>query len=135
MSEPTNILLVDDQARNLDALEAVLTSPDYRLVRAQSANDALLALLADDFAVIVLDIRMPEIDGYELAQMIKQRKKNQHLPIIFLTAYLQDDKSRPRRLRRRRGGLLNQADQPIDPANPRSLSLSICFAKPVSWRA
>ena len=92
MSEPINILLVDDEARNLDALEAVLTSPDYRLVRAQSANEALLALLADDFAVIVLDIRMPEIDGYELAQMIKQRKKNQHLPIIFLTAYLQDDR-------------------------------------------
>ncbi|MGZ8488977.1 MAG: response regulator [Candidatus Binatia bacterium] len=75
MSEATDILLVDDQARNLDALEAVLASPDYRLVRAQSANEALLALLTYDFAVIVLDIRMPEIDGYELAQMIKQRKR------------------------------------------------------------
>ncbi len=92
MSEPTNILLVDDQARNLDSLEAILSSPDYHLFRAQSANDALLALLAHDFAVIVLDIRMPEVSGLELAQLIKQRKKNQHLPIIFLTAYLQDDK-------------------------------------------
>ena len=63
MSEPTNILLVDDQARNLDSLEAILTSPDYQLFRAQSANEALLALLAHDFAVIVLDIRMPEVSG------------------------------------------------------------------------
>jgi two-component sensor histidine kinase len=92
MSEPINILLVDDEARNLDALEATLNSSDYRLFRAQSANEALLALLGHDFAVIVLDIRMPEINGFELAQMIKQRKKNQHIPIIFLTAYLQDDK-------------------------------------------
>ena len=92
MNEPTNILLVDDQARNLDALEAILASPEYRLFRAQSANEALLALLNHDFAVLVLDIRMPDVNGYELAQMIKQRKKNQHLPIIFLTAYLQDDR-------------------------------------------
>ena len=92
MSEPTNILLVDDQARNLDALEAILAAPDYRLFRAQSADEALLALLSHEFAVIVLDIRMPEVNGYELAQMIKRRKKNQHLPIIFLTAYLQDDR-------------------------------------------
>jgi two-component sensor histidine kinase len=92
MIEPTNILLVDDESRNLDALEAILAAPDYRLFRARSADEALLALLNHDFAVIVLDIRMPEINGYELAQMIKQRKKNQHLPIIFLTAYLQDDK-------------------------------------------
>src|ERR1044071_971081 len=92
MSDAINILLVDDEARNLDALEATLNSPDYRLFRAQSASEALLALLGNDFAVIVLDIRMPEINGFELAQMIKQRKKNQHIPIIFLTAYLQDDK-------------------------------------------
>src|SRR5262245_28237233 len=92
MSEPTNILLVDDEARNLDALEAILAAPEYRLFRAQSANDALLALLGHDFAVIVLDIRMPDINGFELAQMIKQRKKNQHIPIIFLTAYLQDER-------------------------------------------
>jgi len=92
MSEAIDILLVDDEARNLDALEAILSSPDYRLWRAQSADQALLALLQHDFAVIVLDIRMPDINGFELAQMIKQRKKNQHIPIIFLTAYLQDEK-------------------------------------------
>ncbi|MGZ8498540.1 MAG: response regulator [Candidatus Binatia bacterium] len=117
MSEPTHILLVDDQARNLDALEAVLASPDYRLVRAQSANDALLALLTYDFAVIVLDIRMPEIDGYELAQMIKQRKKNQHLPIIFLTAYLQDDRAV---LEGYGAGAVDYLTKPINPLILRS---------------
>ncbi|MGZ8521135.1 MAG: sensor histidine kinase, partial [Candidatus Binatia bacterium] len=117
MSEPTHILLVDDQARNLDALEAVLASPDYRLVRAQSANEALLALLTYDFAVIVLDIRMPEIDGYELAQMIKQRKKNQHLPIIFLTAYLQDDRAV---LEGYGAGAVDYLTKPINPLILRS---------------
>jgi len=112
MNEPTNILLVDDQARNLDALESILDSPDYRLFRAQSANEALLALLNHEFAVIVLDIRMPDINGYELAQMIKQRKKNQHLPIIFLTAYLQDDRDI---LEAYGAGAVDYLSKPINP--------------------
>ena len=112
MNETINILLVDDEARNLDALEAILESPEYRLFRAQSANEALLALLAYDFAVIVLDIRMPEVNGYELAQMIKQRKKNQHLPIIFLTAYLQDDRDI---LEGYGAGAVDYLNKPINP--------------------
>jgi two-component sensor histidine kinase len=92
MKEKVNILLVDDDARNLDALEAILQSPDYRLFRAQSANEALLTLLSEEFAVLILDIRMPDVNGLELAQLIKQRKKSQHVPIIFLTAYYQEDK-------------------------------------------
>jgi PAS domain S-box-containing protein len=86
------ILLVDDEARNLDALESFLQSPEYTLVRALSAEQALLLLLEGEFAVIVLDIKMPGMTGIELADLIKQRKKTQHIPIIFLTAYLQDDK-------------------------------------------
>jgi two-component system, sensor histidine kinase len=91
MASPVNILLVDDDPRNLDVLESVLQEPDYRHVRATSADEALAALIANDFAVIVLDIRMPGTSGFELAQMIKQRKKTQHIPIIFLTAYYQED--------------------------------------------
>jgi signal transduction histidine kinase len=87
-----NILLVDDEARNLDALETILENPGYRLVRAQTANEALMALLNDDFAVIVLDIQMPETNGFELARIIKQRRATQAIPIIFLTAYFQDEK-------------------------------------------
>jgi PAS domain S-box-containing protein len=89
---PVNILIVDDEVRNLDVLESILYAPGYRLVRASSANDALLALVEGDFAVLVLDINMPVTNGIELANLIKQRKRTQHIPILFLTAYYQDEK-------------------------------------------
>jgi len=89
---PVNILLVDDEIRNLDALESFLQSPDYSLVRALTAESALLLLLEGEFAAIVLDIQMPGMSGIELANLIKQRKRTQHIPIIFLTAYYQEDK-------------------------------------------
>jgi signal transduction histidine kinase len=89
---PVNVLLVDDEPRNLDALESFLHSPEYALVRALSAQQALLLLLEGDFAAIVLDVQMPTMNGIELANLIKQRKRTQHIPIIFLTAYLQEDK-------------------------------------------
>ena len=86
------ILLVDDEARNLDVLESILTCPDYQLIRAETAEAALLELVQNDFACIVLDIQMPEMNGIELARLIKTRKRSQHIPIIFLTAYFQDEK-------------------------------------------
>ena len=82
-----NILLVDDRVENLVALESILDAPDYRLVRALNGQDALLAVLADDFAAIVLDVQMPGMSGIELAQLIRQRRKSQHVPILFLTAH------------------------------------------------
>jgi len=87
-----NILLVDDEIRNLDVLETVLQSPEYNLVRVLSAEGALMVLLDGDFAAIVLDVQMPEMSGFELASVIKQRKRTQHIPIIFLTAYYQEEK-------------------------------------------
>ncbi len=92
--ELTNILIVDDEPANLLVLETVLNDPGYRLVRAQSADQALLALMAQEFAVLVLDIQLPDMNGIELAQMIKERKKTAHLPIIFLTAYFDEDQHR-----------------------------------------
>jgi two-component sensor histidine kinase len=86
-----NILIVDDEPKNLTVLETVLDSPRYRVIRADSADAALLALLRYDFAVLILDVRMPGITGFELAQMIKQRKKTSEVPIIFLTAYYNED--------------------------------------------
>jgi signal transduction histidine kinase len=85
--QPVNILLVDDKAENLVALETILEAPQYHLVRATSGQEALLALLAQDFAVIVLDVQMPEMSGIELAQIVRSRKKTQHIPILFLTAH------------------------------------------------
>lgn len=91
MTEPVSILLVDDQRPNLDALESILESPEYRLVRAMSAEEALLALIDGSFAAIVLDVCMPGMGGLELAQMIQQRKRTQNVPLLFLTAHLHDE--------------------------------------------
>ena len=88
-----NILIVDDRPENLAVLETVLDDPGYRLVRAESADQALLALLTEDFALLILDIRMPGMTGIELAQIIKGRKKTAQVPIIFLTAHYTEDEN------------------------------------------
>ena len=85
------ILLVDDSAENLLALEAVLESPDHDLVKANSGIEALRYLLDDDFAAILLDVKMPEMDGFETASLIRARKRSQHTPILFLTAFKSDE--------------------------------------------
>lgn len=90
-SVSVSILLVDDEPRNLDVLESILGTAGYRLVRAQTADEALMALLDGEFAALVLDIRMPGISGLELAQLIKQRKRTRDIPILFLTAHLSDE--------------------------------------------
>ncbi len=92
MQEIINILLVDDESRNLDILDAILSDPGYRLLRADNADTALRTLLENDVAAIVLDIKMPNVSGFELAQLIKGTKKFRQIPIVFLTAYLVDDK-------------------------------------------
>jgi two-component sensor histidine kinase/CheY-like chemotaxis protein len=86
-----NILIVDDEPKNLTVLETVLDAPRYRVIRAESAEQALLALLEHEFAILILDVRMPGTTGFELAQMIKERKKTSEVPIIFLTAYFNED--------------------------------------------
>ncbi len=91
MITPVDILLVDDKPENLLVLESILEGPDYRLTKAQSAQEALLALINVDFALIVLDIRMPDTGGIELAQIIKGRKRTRDIPIIFLTAHYAED--------------------------------------------
>ena len=83
---PVNILLVDDRVENLIALEAVLQPLGQNLVRAHSGEEALRRLLHEDVAVILLDVQMPGLDGFETAAHIKQRDRTRHIPIIFLTA-------------------------------------------------
>jgi serine phosphatase RsbU (regulator of sigma subunit) len=82
-----NILLVDDQPNNLITLEALLAADDRNLVKASSGKEALRFVLREDFALILMDVMMPEMDGFETATMIRQRRKSQHTPIIFLTVY------------------------------------------------
>lgn len=84
--EPIHILLVDDRPENLLALEAVLDSVQYKLVKATSGEEALRCLLKYDFAVIVLDVQMPGMDGIETARLIKARDKTKDIPIIFISA-------------------------------------------------
>ncbi|MDZ7960345.1 MAG: response regulator [Aulosira sp. DedQUE10] len=88
---PVNILLVDDHSENLLALEAILESLGQNLVRATSGAQALRCLLNQDFAVILLDVQMPEMDGFETATLIRQRERSRHTPIIFLTAFSTND--------------------------------------------
>src|SRR4051812_38982133 len=90
-TDSVKILIVDDEPKNLTVLESVLDDPSYRLIRAHSGEQALLALMAHEFAVLVLDVRMPGMTGFELAAIIKERKKTARIPIIFLTAYYNED--------------------------------------------
>jgi PAS domain S-box-containing protein len=89
--ERVNILLVDDRAENLLALEAILEPLGERTVRAHSGDDALKCLLTEDFAVILLDVQMPGLNGFETAELIKSRERTRYIPIIFLTAISKDE--------------------------------------------
>jgi two-component system, sensor histidine kinase and response regulator len=81
-----NILLVDDQPANLIALEAMLQGLGQNLIKAESGREALKWLLTHDCAVILLDVKMPEMDGFETASLVRQRDRSRHTPILFLTA-------------------------------------------------
>ena len=114
---PINILIVDDEPKNLTVLETVLADSSYRLVRAASAEEALLALIVDEFALLILDIQMPGMSGFELAQMIKKRKRTAHVPIIFLTAYYNQDQDV---LEGYGAGAVDYLQKPVNPAVLRS---------------
>jgi len=81
-----NILIVDDDARSLIAMEALLSGPGRRIVTAGSAAEALRCLLRQDFALILLDVRIPDMDGFETASLIRQRERSRYTPIIFVSA-------------------------------------------------
>src|SRR5438067_12294005 len=86
-----NILLVDDRRENLVALASVLDELGQNLVTASSGREALKQLLQEDFAVILLDVQMPEMDGFETAALIRSRERSRHTPIGFLTAINKED--------------------------------------------
>ena len=86
MTRGVNILVVDDRDENLMAIEAVLDDPAYRIVRARSGREALKEVLEQDFALILLDVVMPGVDGYETASLIRERPRSRQTPIMFLTA-------------------------------------------------
>jgi CheY-like chemotaxis protein len=113
------ILLVDDQPANLDALEATLAASGCKFVLARSADEALLALLDQDFAAIVLDVMMPGMSGFELATMIRQRERTRQVPILFLSARW----------------TISRSPSSRRSCAPRSPSSSSCFASAARCRA
>jgi len=88
--ETVKLLLVDDKVENLEVLRHLLSSPGYQLVMAQSGDEALRRALVEDFAVVVLDVLLPGMDGFEIATLIKGRERSRHTPILFLTASAAD---------------------------------------------
>ena len=114
---PVNVLIVDDRVENLQAFEAVLEPLGERIVRATSANEALRSVLRDDFAVILLDVRMPGTSGVETARLIKARERSRLTPIIFITAY---DEDRRRVTAAYQSGAVDYLFKPLDPDILRS---------------
>lgn len=80
------VLLVDDQPANLVSLEAILEAEDRELVKANSGPEGLKVLLREDISLVLLDVQMPGMDGFEMAELMRQRKDTQSIPIIFVTA-------------------------------------------------
>src|SRR5207248_6470963 len=88
--ERVNILVVDDRPDGLLTIEAVLRCPEYNLVMVSSGKEALLQLQNDDFAVVLLDVQMPVMDGFQTAAKIKEISRAQNIPILFITAIHKD---------------------------------------------
>ena len=112
MAHLAKILLVDDRAENLLALEAILSSLDQELVFVRSGEAAVEAAVADEFAVILLDVVMPGMDGFETAAQIKRRGRTPNVPIIFLTAAGSDPELA---FRGYAAGAVDYISKPFDP--------------------
>jgi PAS domain S-box-containing protein len=117
--ERLKILLVDDEPKNLIALESLLEGDGRELVRATSGFDALRRLLEDDYALILLDVRMPEMDGFETAELIRERERSRETPIIFLTAAARGE------FPMARGYALGAVDYIIKPVDPDVLRFKV----------
>ena len=118
-TDAVSILLVDDEPKNLLALSAVLDGPDRRLVSAPSGEEALRHLLHEDFAVILLDVHMPGIDGFDTAELIRGREKTKDTPIIFLTAEIRGQGFVSR------GYSLGAVDYIVKPFDPEALRAKV----------
>ena len=90
----SKILVVDDQRANRVAMRHILSRLDVEIIEAESGNDALAATLDHEFALVLLDVQMPEMDGFEVAQFLREEEATQALPIIFVTAALTDELNR-----------------------------------------
>ena len=113
-----SILIVDDSPDKLVALEAILRELGVEIVTARSGKEALRRLLRQDFAVVLLDVRMPGLDGFETATLIRERSRTEHTPIIFITAF--DDETHVAR-----GYSLKAVDYILTPVVPEVLRTKV----------
>jgi CheY-like chemotaxis protein len=116
--EPVSILAVDDHPAKLLALTAVLAELNQNVVTASSGREALRFLLQQEFAVVLLDVHMPTMDGFETAALIRQRKSSEHTPIIFVTSYPDDTHAA-------RGYSLGAVDYILAPVDPEVLKTKV----------
>src|SRR5512140_1280132 len=119
--EKANILRVDDQVNNLIALEAMLEDLGENLVRAESGTETLRRLLEQDFAVILLDVQMPGLDGFETARLIRERERSRQIPIIFVTALSRNESNMFR------GYSIGAVDYLFKPIVPEVLRSKVSF--------
>ncbi len=111
--EKQNILLVDDRPENLLALETILENPELNIVKATSGKEALWLLLEYKFALVILDVQMPDMDGFETAELIRGKEKTKHIPIIFVTAISKEQKYV---FKGYQAGAVDYLFKPIEPA-------------------
>lgn len=116
-----NILIVDDKPESLLSLEALLETPGYNIVKANSGLEALKCLLNDDFAVILLDVQMPDMDGFETATLIRKRERSQLTPIIFITGVGTDE------IYMSKGYSIGAVDYMLKPVIPEILKAKVAF--------
>lgn len=110
---PVNILLVDDKPENIMVLESILDDPSICFFKATSGNDALAMILENDFAVVLLDVQMPHMDGFEIAELMRSSEKSKRIPIIFVTAISKDARQV---FKGYETGAVDYLFKPLDPA-------------------
>jgi len=111
-TEKPNILLVDDRPENLVALEKILRDPHLNIMKAESGNKALGLMLNHDFALVLLDVQMPDMDGFETAELIREDEKTKYVPIIFVTAI---DKEQTHVFKGYQAGAVDYLTKPLNP--------------------
>ncbi len=114
-----NILIVDDDQKKLKIMEEILSDMELNIMKAVSGNEAFRLLMKNDFAVILLDVKMPGIDGFETAELIRKRAKSQNTPIIFITSYSPDE------INVKKGYSLGSVDYIFAPINPEILKAKV----------
>ena len=120
--KPINFLLVDDLEENLLALEALLQREGLTCLKARSGEEALELLLAHEVALALLDVQMPGMDGFELAEFMRGSERARHIPIIFVTAGSADLQ---RRFRGYEAGAVDFIQKPIEPTILRSKAITV----------